>query len=411
MLLKSHNQYISELSAINPDIEVIGNYTKSLDRIEVKCKKCGYIWNPKACSLLQGRGCPKCRTKQGTANNHGKTHRKTTKEFIEQLSVVEPNIVVLGEYDNTHTDIECKCKVCGNLWKAKPYSLLQGHGCPRCAKSGTSFMEQFIKQSFVFALGEDSVLSRDKSLIGMELDIVIPNLNFAVEPGNWNLHKKSLNRDFKKRERCNSIGVRLITIYDMFPETEQAPFDKDCITFSFDLNKVDRNIIKDLVYELFSFVNINKQFTSKEWKEIEQYAYSNAKAKTHNDFIKEMQKIHPTIEVLGVYQNANKRVTVKCNNCGNIWEGVPANMLSGDGCKKCGTKLAHLSTIKSQESFEKELAKVNPNVLIIGEYKGRHNSIKAKCKICGYEWEPRASSLLRGSSHKGSKTIHKELNH
>ena len=65
-------------------------------------------------------------------------------------------------------------------------------------------MEQFIKGSFEKALGEDSVLSRDKTAIGMELDIYIPSFKIAIEPGNWLLHKKSLNRDKTKRERCTA---------------------------------------------------------------------------------------------------------------------------------------------------------------------------------------------------------------
>ncbi|MBF1101864.1 MAG: hypothetical protein HXL44_06885 [Solobacterium sp.] len=100
---------------------------------------------------------------------------------------------------------------------------------------------------------------------------------------------------------------------------------------------------------------------------------------------------------------------MKCRVCGYEWDGVPANLLSGDGCKKCGTKKAHKHTIKSQLTFEKEVAAVNPDVEIIGVYTGRHSKIKTRCKICGYEWEPKASSLLCGSSHKGAASIHREL--
>jgi len=40
---------------------------------------------------------------------------------------------------------------------------------------------------------------------------------------------------------------------------------------------------------------------------------------------------------------------------------------------------------------------------------GNKTPVKARCKICGYEWEPIDSSLLRGANHKGSKTIHKSI--
>ena len=316
---------------------------------------------------------------------------------------------IVGEYINGHTDIQCTCSVCSHSWKAKPYSLLQGHGCSRCAKSGTSFMEQFIKCSFEVALGEDSVLSRDKAAIGMELDIYIPSFKIAIEPGNWFLHQKSLRRDKLKRDKCKDKGIRLITIYDKFPLTEQIPFETDCFVFNDDLNKVDHSVIRNLVNSLFEIANIQYRLCDSQWAAIEEQSYDNAKAKTHDDFVKSMSTLHPNIKVLGKYVNANKRLRVKCTVCGFEWEGVPANMLAGDGCRKCGTKVAHEKFVKDQNEFEEQVQKANPDIEVIGEYTGRHNPIEAKCRICGHIWSPMASSLLRGSNHKGWKTIH--MNH
>ena len=53
-MAKTHDDYVKELSTINPEIEVIGKYTRAVDRIEVKCKKCGKVWNPVAYSLTSG---------------------------------------------------------------------------------------------------------------------------------------------------------------------------------------------------------------------------------------------------------------------------------------------------------------------------------------------------------------------
>lgn len=71
-------------------------------------------------------------------------------------------------------------------------------------------------------------------------------------------------------------------------------------------------------------------------------------------------------------------------------------------------KRAHEKFIKQEGEFIEEIRIKNPNVEIIGEYKGRHSPIETKCKICGYIWTPIASSLLRGSSHKNAKSIHKK---
>lgn len=408
-MARINEEFKKIMQEINPDIELVGIYTKAQERIDVKCKVCGHKWNPKAYYLTQGLSCPHCSAKRGAQNNKGKTGLKTQEKFITEMSKIHPDITIIGEYINGHTNIECICSVCNHKWSAKPYSLLQGHGCPRCAKSGTSFMEQFIKCSLEIALGDDSIISRDKTAIGMELDIFIPNLKIAIEPGNWFLHKKSLKRDVLKRERCKDNGIRLITIYDKYPLDKRPPFDKDCFVFSDDLNKADHSIIRNLVVDLLKIFNIQYNFTDLQWESIEKQAYENSKAKTHNDFIESMKLLHPTITVKGKYVNANKRLLVKCNVCGFEWNGVPANMLAGDGCRKCGTKTAHAKFIKEQGEFENQVKIANPDIEIIGKYTGRHNEVKARCRICGYMWEPKASSLLRGSNHKGWKTIHKNL--
>jgi hypothetical protein len=59
-------------------------------------------------------------------------------------------------------------------------------------------MEQFVYHAFVRALGEDAVLSRDGSL-GVELDVYVPSLRLAVEPGSWYWHERKLEEDREKR--------------------------------------------------------------------------------------------------------------------------------------------------------------------------------------------------------------------
>ena len=81
----------------------------------------------------------------------------------------------------------------------------------------------------------------------MELDILIPELKIAIEPGNWLLHKKYLDRDKMRREKCSEIGIKLITIYDKFPINEKNPFSSNCIVFNDDYNKADHSEIRNLV--------------------------------------------------------------------------------------------------------------------------------------------------------------------
>ena len=150
-MARTHNQFVNELRGINDGIEVLGTYTRAVDRVCVECKVCGKIWSPKAYSLLQGKSCPHCSAIKGARNSNGKTSTKSRERFISALMEVNRFIEIQDGYINTHTDVKCVCKLCSHEWRAKPYSLLKGHGCPKCAKSGTSFMEQFIKNSFCVA--------------------------------------------------------------------------------------------------------------------------------------------------------------------------------------------------------------------------------------------------------------------
>lgn len=405
---KTEEQFIREIADISPTIEIIGRYTKAVERIEVRCKICGHVWNPKAYSLTQGKGCPHCSALKGSLNNKGRTGRKTSETFIKELAAVLPDVEVNDEYVGNKVYYRCHCKRCGNEWSAKGYSLLQGHGCPRCAKSGTSFMEQFILLSFCKALGNNSVVSRDRNTIGKELDILIPSIGVAIEPGNWQLHEKRLDKDIEKRTLCQNAGVRLITIYDKYPQALEPPFPTNCIVFPEDYNKADHKHIIDLVKELFKECGIDTCFTASDWEDIEMNAYKKAKAVSHDDFIARLSEINPNVEVLGEYHNSNRRLSVRCKKCSFEWNALPSSLLAGDGCRKCGTIAAHKNALISQEEFISRVNAVNTNVEIIGEYKGRHQTVKAKCKVCGYEWNPVASSLLRGSSHKGAVSIHKK---
>ena len=122
----SQSDFIHLVKEKNPNIEIVGEYNGSKNTIECVCKKCGYRWNPVAGRLINARaiGCPKC----------GGTLKITPEAFVSQMDRINPKIEILGEYINTDTKIECRCKQCNYLWKTTPHMLKQGHGCPRCSK-------------------------------------------------------------------------------------------------------------------------------------------------------------------------------------------------------------------------------------------------------------------------------------
>lgn len=60
--------------------------------------------------------------------------RKTQDQFVYELSLVSPNIKVVGDYQNNHTNIEVSCNICNHSWNPTPHNLLDSlSGCPKCS--------------------------------------------------------------------------------------------------------------------------------------------------------------------------------------------------------------------------------------------------------------------------------------
>ena len=87
---------------VNSEIEVLGKYISRKESIKVRCKRCGLIWETLPNNILHGHGCQRCEGKE----------RYSLKSFKEKLVIINPDIVVLGEYVNNRINMLCKCNVC-----------------------------------------------------------------------------------------------------------------------------------------------------------------------------------------------------------------------------------------------------------------------------------------------------------
>lgn len=383
-LKKTHDEFVREMNSISPSIEIIGKYINAKTKIDVKCKTCGYVWSIKANNLQQGQTCPQC------ANKHRNDEKRYTQsEFVKIMRDTNPNIRILGEYVNAHTRLKVKCLKCGNEWSPIPWDILRGTGCPRCSHTGTSFFEQFILRSLIKSLGKESVLSRDKTIIGKELDIVVPSMHVAIEPGSWFWHKDKIKEDLIKQTLCNKIGIKLITIYDSCP-LNAPPFPNSIVyqeDFSVQENKL---ILRQLVIHLFSLIGIPDHFSDYDWAEIEKQAYLYSRKDSTEEFIKKVSKVNDTI-ILGEYTGYNNKVLCKCPKCGYEWNASPSHLLRGQSCPKCAGRQK-----LTQDEFEGRLKRINPNLTIIGNYINSATPIKTVCNTCGFIWFPRPANLLMG---------------
>lgn len=55
---------------------------------------------------------------------------------------------------------------------------------------------------------------------------------------------------------------------------------------------------------------------------------------------------------------------------------------------------------KLKETFKEEMARINPNIEILSDYKNWGTKVKCRCKIDGYEWDGNVPTLLYGGGCK-----------
>ena len=387
-LRKSNQEFISELAVVNPNIVALEEYKGNRERILLRCQLCGNEWKSAPHDLLSGHGCPKCGyERQKNAQRH------SNDEFLSRLSELNPDIEVLDEYVNNHTKIRFQCRICGKQWKTVPNSVLSGHGCPSCARSSTSFLEQVILNAFSVSLGNTAVISRDRELIGMELDIVVPSLKIAYEPGSWAWHYNKKTRDNEKRKRCREKGYKLFIIYTDYSKNTM-PYETDCYTWPTNLGNSNWSETKAFVNKLLCDQGLIVK--EEQWADIRSVSLEKSRKKTNDEYITELNMVNPNIRVVGKYLDNSTKVNYECMICGRKWAALPGSVLSGHGCPDCGTRRSADSIRKTHEQFVIEMREKNPNVTILGEYINSKKKILCECNECNNRWEMTPQNLLKG---------------
>lgn len=196
---KTHEEFMAELAAVNPNIEVLTRYEYALSKVKCRCKIDGYEWEAAPAHLIRGAGCKVCGYQTVSEKLHTpfdeavikiskyrpdceclyeffdevgnggrgewklrircKTcghewgarlarilrgdrcarcsgmERKSTAQFRDELSLISPTIDIIGEYASRHSKVACRCIKCEWEWSATPGNLLGGWGCPHCRLS------------------------------------------------------------------------------------------------------------------------------------------------------------------------------------------------------------------------------------------------------------------------------------
>lgn len=124
------------------------------------------------------------------------------------------------------------------------------------------------------------------------------------------------------------------------------------------------------------------------------------KVKYTTEYLKQLCK-EKDLQLIGIDTkdiNGKKRrcACVLCNK--HLDKGIQWLPVEKIGKNKKPCQYCNHSKLK--EIFKEEVAKVNPDIEILSEYKNWNTKVKCRCKICGNEWDGTVSCLLYGNGCK-----------
>ena len=221
--------------------KMIGPYNGRDFHTTFQCSICGYTWNTTPSSFYSNNNnsaCPLCKAKKTSERC-----RKNPNLFLEQISVINPDIEILGEYTTNNCKIQYKCKKCGFVGESTPNHLLQGHGCPQCNISmGEKYIKQILEENKInfipqYLISIDSQINLSGKAY---IDFYLPDYNLFIEyngiqhyvakeyfGGQLKLEQQQ-KRDQYVRDYCKNNNINLIEISY---ENKTKENIKECLTF------------------------------------------------------------------------------------------------------------------------------------------------------------------------------------
>ncbi len=426
----------NDLATTNPEVLDLWDYEKNTQRPEevLSGSKTKVWWKCKAGHSYQqtvfkktGRqpGCPVC---SGHLTHPG----------VNDFATIYPDIAKewhpTKNGDLLPSEISKKngrkvwwlCKY-GHEWQATPHDRADGTGCPYCSRRRlTSFAEQAIF-FYIRKLYPDAV-NRYREIFdnGMELDIFIPSIRFAVEfdGASWHRSEDSHRREKLKYNICRENKITLVRVKESTGEQW-----KDVADVVYTIKKKSLQDLQPVIQAILDVIDpasnmwtrktaqsIHSTITAdieRDANEIREYLtpIPNSLADLRPDLVAEW---HPTKngnlkpELFGI--NSNDSIWWKCSKCEHEWKTtiIHRGGKRNSGCPECAKAQKGKTFTKRRVTERGSLAEKNP--ALAAEWHPTKNGsltpydITEKrfanvwwlCPKCGHEWEASPNSRSSG---------------
>lgn len=256
------------------------------------------------------------------------TKKKTREEYIKELSIKNPSVELIGEYNGSRVKTMHHCLIHDTYWEATPSRMLSGSGCSKCKSnkihaSNTKSHEQYVEEVRVLNPHVEVVEEYVNALTPILHKCLIHNVEWKAYPTSilhgCGCYKCGIQRSSESSKKTHEryieelygVNKNIVPIEKYIDAT--TPILHRCLIDGYEWRAKPANI-------LFG-------------KGCPKCA-GNAK-KTHEEYVSEVFNIDPNIEVVGQYSGANTPILHRCKKDGNVWNISPSDVLRGRGCPKC----------------------------------------------------------------------------
>lgn len=260
--------------------------------------------------------------------------RKTTEQYKQELKDKNILLDVLEEYINTDTNIMHKCMICNNIWSPRPSNILSGGGCPICKRKEISINNMLSHEQFLEKV--IPLLNESIEIIGIykgqrqKIDCLCKLCNQIVKIKPLHLYQGAGHKKCSMKTMPQYKSLPLDNILEIIKNSPcnieyynnyvnaHTPFNVHCLDC-------------DNIYHAYIY-NIKNGHGCPKCQSINT---GNRCRKSKEQFVNELKKINPFIDVLGDYINSNTHIECRCILCDNVWSAKPANLLKNKGCPQC----------------------------------------------------------------------------
>ncbi len=308
----------------------------------------------------------------------------TDEEYRKKIEKINKHIIAIETYINSRTKIKHKCLRDGYIWSVCPGDILMKHGCPKCAGRKRRTHNEYVDELKLINpnievletyINKDTSIKHKCLIDGYEWYPRPNNLLRGAKCPKCSKVVRYTTKEFKNTLKLKNPNVEILDEY----KKSSLPIRAKCLIDGYIWKVRPGDLLRGYGCPKCGKVSMASKQTIK-----------------YEEFINRLEKIHKgRIIHIGKYINLKTITEFKCTIDNHTWMAIPSNIIHNKtGCPICANNIKY-----STEKFIEFISSINPEIEILGDYSGKENKIKCRCKVDNYIWYPKAGNL----KNKGSK--------